>query len=230
MRNTRRDLNEFRKTAEMVSALVTPGGTVLEVAPGPGYLAIELAKTGICRVVGLDISHSFVEMATQNAKQAGLPIPFHLGDAAAMPFDDESFDFIICRAAFKNFTRPGAALDEMFRVLKPGGKAVIIDLSKDASLADISDHVRSMQLGLVNALLTKWIFKHMLLKRAYRQADFERMARESRFGACELHAETISLEVWLTRPPAQPAKAGLAQANSIGTTLPAATRRCGRPS
>jgi ubiquinone/menaquinone biosynthesis C-methylase UbiE len=199
-RNTRRDLEEFRQAAEMVGAQVPKGGVVLEVAPGPGYLAIELARLGNCRVVGLDISHTFVEMATRNAGEAGLEIAFHHGDAAAMPFDDESFDFIVCRAAFKNFSRPLAALDEMCRVLRPGGKAVIIDLSKDASMTDIAAHVRTMRLSPLNAWLTKWIFKHMLLKRAYSQADFQRLARESRFGACQIHVDTIALEVWLTRP------------------------------
>ena len=50
-----------------------------------------------------------------------------------MPFDSGSFDFVYCRAAFKNFSEPIRAIDEMNRVLKPGGKAVIVDLRKDAS-------------------------------------------------------------------------------------------------
>jgi ubiquinone/menaquinone biosynthesis C-methylase UbiE len=196
---TGRNIEDFRKSAEMVTAQVPPGGSVLEVAPGPGYLAIELARLGNCRVVGLDISRTFVEMATQNAKNAGVAVTFHHGDAAAMPLDDDAFDFIVCRAAFKNFSRPVQALDEMARVLKPGGRAMIIDLSKDASLADINDHVHSMQLGLVNAAITKLTFKHMLLKRAYSREDFNRMAHESRFGSCEIRVDGIGREVWLTK-------------------------------
>jgi ubiquinone/menaquinone biosynthesis C-methylase UbiE len=184
----------------MVSGQVPRGGSVLEVAPGPGYLAIELARRGNCQVVGLDISHSFVEIATQNAKNAGVSASFRQGDAAAMPFDDDAFDFIVCRAAFKNFTRPVPALNEMFRVLKPGGRAVIIDLSKDASLADINAAVNSMRLGVVNSAITKLVFKHMLLKRAYRQEDLQRMTHESRFGLCQIRMDGIGLEVWLTKP------------------------------
>jgi ubiquinone/menaquinone biosynthesis C-methylase UbiE len=199
-KNTVRNIDDYRKSAEMVGTQVPPGGNVLEVAPGPGYLAIELARRGNSQVVGLDISHSFVEMATQNAKNAGVAASFRQGDAAAMPFDDDSFHFIVCRAAFKNFARPVQALDEMCRVLKPGGKAVIIDLSKDASLADINTTVNSMRLGVVNSAITKFVFKHVLLKRAYRQEDFQRMAHESRFGSCEIRAEGIGLEVWLTKP------------------------------
>ena len=51
-----------------------------------------------------------------------------------------SFDLIICRAAFKNFSEPLQALHEMHRVLKPGGKALIMDLRRDASLEDIKTH------------------------------------------------------------------------------------------
>jgi ubiquinone/menaquinone biosynthesis C-methylase UbiE len=199
-KNTGRNIDDYRKAAEMVSAQVQSGGSVLEVAPGPGYLAIELARISNCTVVGLDISHSFVEMATQNAQTAGVAASFRQGDAAAMPFDDDAFHFIVCRAAFKNFARPVPALNEMYRVLKPGGKAVIIDLSKDASPADINATVNAMRLGLVNSAMTKLVFKHMLLKRAYRQEDFHRMAHESRFGSCQIRVDGIGLEVWLTRP------------------------------
>ncbi len=197
---TGRNIEDYRKSAQMVSALVPRGGSVLEVAPGPGFLAIELARLGDHRVVGLDISHSFVEMATRNANDAGVAAVFHHGDAAAMPFEDDSFDFIVCRAAFKNFSRPVRALDEMYRVLKPGGRALIIDLSKDASPADIDAEVHSMHLGRVNSTITKFIFKHTLLKRAYRQDDFSRMACESRFRSCQIRVDGIGLEISLAKP------------------------------
>ncbi len=87
----------------------------------------------------------------------------------------------------------------MHRVLRPGGRAVIIDLSKDASQADINREVDAMQIGTVNRAITRFTFKHMLLKRAYGQDNFRRMAADSRFGHCEIHVESIALEVWLTR-------------------------------
>src|SRR5262249_6288407 len=114
-RNAGRNIEEFRKAAEGVARRI-PGGDVLEVAPGPGYLAIELARLGPYRIVGLDISHSFVEMAAANAERAGVEVTFQHGDAARMPFEANSFDFIVCRAAFKNFAEPVRALNEMHRV------------------------------------------------------------------------------------------------------------------
>ena len=66
-KNTLKDIGEFRRLAVELAGRVAEGGSVLEVAPGPGYLAIELAKLGGRRVTGLDISRSFVRMATEKA-------------------------------------------------------------------------------------------------------------------------------------------------------------------
>src|SRR5207244_13254881 len=101
------------------------GAGGLEVAPGPGYLAIEMARPGRIHVTGLDISRTFVEIAGENARQAGVTVEFRQGDVARMPFETESFDLVVCQAAFKNFTQPHSALAEMHRVLRAGGSAVI---------------------------------------------------------------------------------------------------------
>ncbi len=115
---------DHRKTAELVAARVADGACVLEVAPGPGFMAIELARLGAYRVTGLDISKTFVEIATANARAAGVVVEFRHGNASEMPFPvPGSFDFIVCQAAFKNFSEPVRALCEMHRVLKPAGKA-----------------------------------------------------------------------------------------------------------
>src|SRR5262249_33479873 len=96
-KNTARDVKRFRAAADLVAAQLAPGGMVLEVAPGPGYTAIELAKRGDFQVVGLDISESFVRMAAENAAKAGVSVTFRQGNASAMPFDANSFDFIFCQ-------------------------------------------------------------------------------------------------------------------------------------
>jgi ubiquinone/menaquinone biosynthesis C-methylase UbiE len=140
---------------------------VLEVAPGPGYLAIALANLSPYRITGLDISQTFVRIATENARQAGVAIDFQHGDVANMPFADASFDFVVCQAAFKNFPDPVAALDEIYRVLRSGGKASILDLRKDAPGAAIDQEVQAMGLSRPNAVLTRAIFRFALLRAAY---------------------------------------------------------------
>ncbi|HSY42298.1 MAG TPA: class I SAM-dependent methyltransferase, partial [Candidatus Acidoferrum sp.] len=105
-RNTQRDLTDFRRQAGEIATQLTPQADVLEVAPGPGYFAIELAKLGDFKITGLDISHTFVQMAQASARKQGAKISFRQGNASAMPFEPNSFDFIFCRAAFKNFSQP----------------------------------------------------------------------------------------------------------------------------
>ena len=195
-RNTGKSLDSFRKTAQEIANQVPSGGDVLEVAPGPGFLAIELAKLGSYRIVGLDISKSFVRIARDNANKAGVEVRFEEGNASSMPFLSNSFDFVCCRAAFKNFSKPMQALHEMYRVLKPGGKAVIYDLRRDASPEAIRAAVKEMGLGWLNSLLTRWIL-HWLRKRAYSQDDFRQMAGQTPFRTCAINCDLIGAAITL---------------------------------
>jgi ubiquinone/menaquinone biosynthesis C-methylase UbiE len=197
-RNTARDMTRFTEVARLVAGRVRPGGAVLEVAPGPGYLSIEIARRGY-EVTALDISKSFVRIASKNAAQEGVAVDVRLGNAAAMPFAAESFDFVVCTAAFKNFSEPLAAIDEMHRVLKPGGEALIVDLRKDASLRDIADEVRNMHLSAWNALVTRFIFRHGLLRAAYTADQLTEMASTSTFGGGAVTPRGIGFELWLTK-------------------------------
>lgn len=196
---TRKSLDQFEALARRVAGQIPPGADVLEVAPGPGYFAIELAKRGGYGITGLDISRTFVEIARGNAKQAGVEVDFRLGNASNMPFGNESFDFLLCRAAFKNFTEPLRALEEMYRVLKPGGRALIIDLRKDASRESIGEAVREMRLGPINAAVTRWTFRFMLLKRAYSRSEFEQLVSRTKFGTAGIAENPIGLELSLVR-------------------------------
>src|SRR5438128_8502528 len=138
VRGSKSQLDAYRNQAFQLTAGLPAGARVLEVAPGPGYLAIEMARLGV-QVTGLDISRTFVEIGAENARQAGVTVEFRQGDVAEMPFESASFDLIVCQAAFKNFTLPRSALAEMHRVLRPGGTAVIQDMSRDATHADIQN-------------------------------------------------------------------------------------------
>jgi ubiquinone/menaquinone biosynthesis C-methylase UbiE len=188
----------YRNQAAQLTDGLPGDAEVLEVAPGPGYLAIELARRGVL-VSGLDISGSFVEIARENARQAGVRVDFRQGDAASLPFPAESFDLVVCQAAFKNFARPASALDEMHRVLRRGGMAVIHDMRRDASAAEIDQEVERMRLGRLNALMTKGALT-MLRRRAYSPAQLERLAADSAFRTCDLRTEGVGMEVRLTKP------------------------------
>ncbi|MGC2398430.1 MAG: class I SAM-dependent methyltransferase, partial [Acidobacteriaceae bacterium] len=138
-RTTRKDMPEFEALAIRIAAMIPPAAEVLEVAPGPGFLSIELAKRGLT-VRAVDISRTFVDLARRNAAAVGVHAHFEVGNAAALPLADASVDFVVCRAAFKNFTEPRKALAEMRRVLRPGGRALLIDMRRDASMADLRQY------------------------------------------------------------------------------------------
>lgn len=198
-KNTQKDMAEFRALAERLSKEMPAGSRVLEIAPGPGYLAIELAKCGRYGITGLDISETFVDIATENAWNASVKVDFQQGNASDMHFDDTSFDFIVCRAAFKNFSQPVEAFNEMHRVLKPGGRAIIMDLRKDASMDDIDAYIESARLGWINSLIYKFTFRFMVIPRAYSKQQFTEMATISRFRGCEVDEDGIGFEVILKK-------------------------------
>jgi ubiquinone/menaquinone biosynthesis C-methylase UbiE len=198
-RVTRNDFTEFRALARRMSERLSPEASVLELAPGPGYFAIELAKLGHYKITGLDISATFVEIARQNARKEGVEINFQRGNASRMPFLDGSFDLIVCRAAFKNFTDPFGALQEIYRVLKHGGRAVIIDLRKDTPPEEIDAYLDKMNVGKLNAAFIRLSFRMMLLKRAYTRQDFERFIAQSGFEKAEIAEAPLGFEINLTK-------------------------------
>ena len=198
-RTRQNDMEDFRRAAKTVAARLRRGSRVLEVAPGPGFFAIELSKLGDFQITGLDISRTFVEIATRNARNAVVNVDFRWGNASAMPFADASFDFVYCSAAFKNFSEPIRALNEIHRILRPAGEALVADLSKDASVDEIDEYVKRSGRSGLDAWMTRWTFRHVLLKRAYTRNDFVRMAKESSFGKADIRSCDLGLEVWLTK-------------------------------
>jgi ubiquinone/menaquinone biosynthesis C-methylase UbiE len=197
--NTGKSLDEFTKLARRIADELPRGSSVLEVAPGPGYFSIELAKLGAYSITGLDISHTFVEIASAKAAEAGVHVDFRQGNASSMPFADNTFDFLLCRAAFKNFGQPVRALQEMCRVLKRGGRGLIIDLRKDASMESINHAVNSMHLNAINRMMTKLTFRFMLLKSAYTRQQFEQMLTPANFSNVAIQEVDIGFEISMTK-------------------------------
>ena len=198
-RTRRHDMEDFRSEARAVAEHLPKGCNVLEVAPGPGFFAIELIRLGDFKITGLDISRTLIDVAKENARAADVNIDFCRGNASAMPFASELFDFVYCSAAFKNFSEPVKALDEMHRVLRPRGRAVIMDLCKDASGDEIDAYVKRSGRNRFDAWMTKWTLQHVLLKRAYSRDDFIQMSKQSRFGSCEIKTSTIGFEVQFSK-------------------------------
>jgi len=201
-KTTRKDLAEFERLAKELAAVLPSDARVLEVAPGPGFLSVALAKLGPFKITGLDISESFVRMASEYAQKEGVQVQFLHGSASDIPLEANSVDFIVCRAAFKNFSEPLRALNEMHRVLKPGGQAMIIDLCKDTSWSEIVRYVDGLKLSWFNGWITRMTFKHMLLRRAYTEESMKALAASSDFKGCEIKRNAVGMDIRLQRQQA----------------------------
>ena len=110
------------------------GNRVLDVAAGPGASALLIAADHPVEVDGVDLSPSSVDHANAAALEAGLGsrVRFHLGDAERLPFGDGVFDAAVCECAFCTFPDKPTAATELARVLRPGGRLGITDVTVTA--------------------------------------------------------------------------------------------------
>lgn len=109
-----------------------PGQRVLDIASGRGKSAIALAQRFGCHVLGIEYGSDAVEQATEIATQVAVAhlVTFQQGDAECLPVSDETFDAVICECAFCTFPNKPTAASEFQRVLKPGGRMGLSDLTR----------------------------------------------------------------------------------------------------
>ena len=101
-------------------AAISPAARVLDVGCGTGVVAISAAQLG-AQVSAIDICPALLERAHENASIAQVEVEFCEGDVEALPFSDNSFDFVVSQFGHMFAPRPELAIAQMLRVLKPGG-------------------------------------------------------------------------------------------------------------
>ena len=106
--------------------------TVLDIATGTGDLAIQIAKSTQAQITGFDLSAGMLEVGRKKVTKEKLDdrIEMIQGDAENMPFENNSFDVITVAFGVRNFENLKKGLDEIYRVLKPGGKFIILEFSQ----------------------------------------------------------------------------------------------------
>jgi ubiquinone/menaquinone biosynthesis C-methylase UbiE len=123
-----------------------PRHRVLDVACGPGFMTMVFA-THCEAVIGFDATDSFLALATAEAARRGLDnLRFEHGNAETLPYDDASFDLVLCRAAFHHMSEPALVLAEMARVTRPGGHLLIADMLASSDAEQAAYHNRMEQL------------------------------------------------------------------------------------
>ena len=121
------------ETKDIIKSGITKG-SALEIGPGPGYLGLEwLKNTEGTTLEGLDISADMITIAERNAEEYGLSerVEYAHSGGNKMPFDDERFDAVFTNGSLHEWSDPENTFNEIWRVLKKGGRVFISDLRRD---------------------------------------------------------------------------------------------------
>ena len=178
----------FNGVNDMIASGIR-GGDILEVGPGPGYVGLELAKkVHPISLTGCEISPAMIHFAEKNAAEYRISAHYVLGNCIAMPFENESFDTVISNGSLHEWENSIRAFDEIYRVLRPGGRYCITDLRRDVNplirtMVYLSTRPTEMRPGLITSLNAAYtvseiteLLRHSSLHQATAIGDF--------FGLC----------------------------------------------
>lgn len=145
-----------QRTVELFSQ---SSGTVVDLGCGPGWLVIKLARRAPgLHVVGVDLSDEMLMQGEDNARRAGVSerVSFRKGDAQQIPFPDGSVDMVVSTFSLHHWSEPVAMLNEVARVVRPGGAFLIFDLRRDMPAP---------------LYLLLWFAQNVILPAAFRRAN-----------------------------------------------------------
>ena len=154
-------------------------GSLLDIGTGPGRLLLKLHRQSpAMQLVGIDSSPSMVASARKNMVKAGLSdvIEIREGNASQIPFVDRFFDIVVSQWSVHHWKHPVAALNEVYRVLKPGGYALMYDLVTDTPAAILEEMAR--EFGRLKMTLCRL---HSFEEPFYSRENYESLAQPTLF-------------------------------------------------
>jgi demethylmenaquinone methyltransferase/2-methoxy-6-polyprenyl-1,4-benzoquinol methylase len=193
-------LHRAWKAFTLLAADLRPGQRVLDLAGGTGDLAQAFAgKVGSeGLVVHTDINPSMLRVGRDRLLDAGLVLPTVVCDAEKLPFEAESFDRVSVGFGLRNMTHKDAALAEMHRVLKPGGKLLVLEFSRVARpLAKAYDWYSFNILPRLGRMVAGDETSYRYLAESIRmhpgQEELKAMMKKSGFGHVDYHNLTAGV-------------------------------------
>lgn len=187
-------LHRAWKAYTVLVANVKEGQQVLDIAGGTGDLSLAFApKVGASgRVVHTDINEAMLREGRNRLLDAGVSLPTLVCDAEKLPFPDASFDLVTVAFGLRNMTHKEEALREMNRVIKPGGKLLVLEFSKVAKpLEKIYDWYSFKVLPRIGKLVANDDSSYQYLAESIRmhpgQEELKSLMRNSGFGHVDYH-------------------------------------------
>ena len=198
-------LHRAWKAYTVMVANVGEGSRVLDIAGGTGDLALAFAKKvgASGQVVHTDINEAMLRTGRDRLLDAGVVLPTNLCDAEKLPYKDASFDLVSVAFGLRNMTHKDLALAEMCRVLKPGGRLLVLEFSKVAPpLAKAYDWYSFNVLPCIGQLVAGDSASYRYLAESIRmhpgQAELKAMMKIAGFGHVDVHnlsAGVVALHV-----------------------------------
>jgi len=146
-------------------------GNLVDLGSGTGYLSIEIAKRAPrLKVCGIDLSKAMVKIARRHARTTK-NVQFEFCDAAELPFEDDSIDFIVSTGSLHHWRRPVQVLNECYRVLKDGKEAWIYDGCPDALEEEVGKLIKKY------SPLRRWILRRLMAIHGFRKQEYESKIR-----------------------------------------------------
>jgi len=164
----------YRRFSADLAASLPPGARVLDVGTGPGYLPALLARErSDLDLWGLDFAYGMIRRARRRHPN---PRKWLVADARALPFPAGAFDLTIATFSFHIWSTPAAGVAEMVRVLKPGGRAWIYELRREAAAEELRQFARAERLPFPLVYLG---FKAVSRHHSRRAPEFATILREA---------------------------------------------------